>query len=106
MPVSHRERQQGVHNNAAWTVSCGHAVCVISYCTWSGEPVLPGRLVVVQGLQHDIHGECKQAGQEDVENYIEENNKTCSQEKKRVGSTVCNINAQKESIRLFSLIEF
>lgn len=43
---------------------------------WCGEPILPGGFVVVQGLQHDVHGECKQAGQEDVENYIEEKNKT------------------------------
>lgn len=38
--------------------------------------------MIIQGLQHDIHGECKQAGQEDVENYIEEKNKTCRQKEK------------------------
>lgn len=43
---------------------------------WSREPVLPSGFMVVQSLQHDVHGECKQAGQEDVENYIEEKNKT------------------------------
>lgn len=52
--------------------------------------------MVVQGLQHDIHGECKQASQEDVENYIEEKNKTCRQREKRVVSAVCNISEKLE----------
>lgn len=47
--------------------------------------------MVVQGLQHDIHGECKQAGQEDVENYIEEKNKPCREREETAVSTVCNI---------------
>ncbi len=85
------ERQTGVQIIAAQTVTRVHAVSIISYCTWRGEPVLPGRFVFVQSLQHDIHGECKQAAQEDVENYIEEKNKTCRQGEKRVVSTVRNI---------------
>lgn len=32
--------------------------------------------MVIQGLKHYIHGESKQASQEDVENYVEENDKT------------------------------
>lgn len=47
--------------------------------------------MVVQGLQHDIHGERKQAAQEDVENYIEEKYKACRQKEKGVVSTGCNI---------------
>lgn len=85
------ERQQGVQDTVARAVTCVPAVCLISYCTWCGEPVLPSWFVVVQGLQHDIHGECKQAAQEDVEDYIEEKNKTCRQREKRVASTVRNI---------------
>lgn len=60
--------------------------CLITCCTWRGEPVLPGRFVIVQSLQHDIHGEHKQAGQEGVERYIEEKNQACGQRGKRVGS--------------------
>lgn len=47
------------------------ALCLIRYCTWRGEPVLPRGFVIIQRLQHDIHGEDKQAGQEGVERYIE-----------------------------------
>lgn len=83
------ERQRGVHDTAPQTVTCCvRAVRVISYRTWCGEPVLPGWFVVVQGLQHDVHGECKHAGQEDVEDYIEEKNKTCRQREERVVSAV------------------
>lgn len=74
----------------ARAVTCVHAVCLISYCTWCGKPVLPSWFVVVQGLQHDIHGECKQASQEDVENYIEEKNKPCRQREERVVLGVSN----------------
>lgn len=74
-----QERQQGFHDTAPQAMTCVCTICIVSYCTWCGEPVLPGWFVVVQSLQHDIHGECKQAGQEDVENYIEEKNQTCRQ---------------------------
>lgn len=47
--------------------------------------------MVVQSLQHNIHGECEQAGQEDVENKIEEEDKTCGQMERTVVSVVCNI---------------
>lgn len=48
--------------------------------------------MVVQGLQHYIHGESKQASQEDVENYIEEKDKTCRQrETRELYQTICNI---------------
>lgn len=32
--------------------------------------------MVIQGLQHDVHGEGKQATEEDVENQIEEEDET------------------------------
>lgn len=81
MPVSDRETAEV---KATWhgPRAVVRVLCVISYCTWCGEPVLPGWFMIIQGLQHDIHGECKQAGQEDVENYIEEKNKTCRQKEK------------------------
>lgn len=43
------------------------ARCLGGYCTWCGESVLPSGLVFLQGLQHDVHGESKQASQEYVE---------------------------------------
>lgn len=64
---------------------------LITCRTWRGEPVLPGRFVIVQSLQHDIHGEHKQAGQEGVERYIEEENQACGQRGKRVGSTTFSL---------------
>ena len=85
------ERKQGVCDAVAQTVARVHAVCVFSCCTWCGEPVLPGWFVVIQSLQHDIHGKCKQASQEDVENYIEEKNETCRQREERVVSNLSNI---------------
>lgn len=65
--------------------------CLITCCTWRGEPVLPGRFVIVQSLQHDIHGEHKHAGQEGVERYVEEKNQACGQRGKRVGSTTSSL---------------
>lgn len=44
--------------------------------TWCRKAVLPGGFVVIQGLQHDVHGESKKARQEEVENYIEEDDET------------------------------
>lgn len=37
--------------------------------------------MVVQGLQHDIHGESKQASKEDVENQIEEKDESCREKR-------------------------
>lgn len=34
---------------------------VVVYNTWCAKPVLPGGFVVIQGLQHDIHGEAEHA---------------------------------------------
>lgn len=78
-------RQQGVQDNVAWSLACVcQALCLVGYRTWCGESVLPSRFVVIQGLQHDIHGESKQATQENVEDYIEEKDKTCGQRGRRV----------------------
>lgn len=44
--------------------------------TWCGKAVLPSGFVVIQGLQHDVHGKSKQAPQEEVENYVEQNDET------------------------------
>lgn len=63
------------------------ALRLIRRCTWRGQPVLPRWLVIVQSLQHDIHGEHKQAGQEGVEGYIEEKNEACGERGERVVST-------------------
>lgn len=85
MPVNDRGDSRGVQDNVARSLACVcHALCLVGYRTWCGESVLPSRFVVVQGLQHDIHGESKQASQENVEDYIEEKNKTCRQRRRRV----------------------
>lgn len=44
-----------------------HVRRLAGYCTWCGESVLPSGFVFLQGLQHDVHGEGKQASQEHVE---------------------------------------
>ena len=50
--------------------------------TWCGESILPGGFVVVQGLQHHVHGERKHTGQEDVEHKVEEEDETCEVKEK------------------------
>lgn len=84
MPVSDRDMTGGSRHCGTDCGPCVRAVCVLSCSTWCGETVLPGGLVVVQRLKHDVHGECKEASQENVENYIKEENKTCRDRQERV----------------------
>lgn len=100
MPASHRgDRLQHI-DAQMWVLSVKHAgFRLVRGFTWSGEPVLPGGFVVVQRLQHNVHGECEQAGQEDVEHYIEEKDETCGQTERerlnRLRDSFTNITSQK-----------
>lgn len=68
MPVREREREILTFRCKLRTRFHVCFLVLLRYRTWCGEPVLPGWFVVVQSLQHDVHGERKQSGQEGVEN--------------------------------------